>query len=299
MNTNRINSTRRNIVKPSLGRRFETFLGKKKHSANVMSAQEIQDDAPSRPVVRFVVVLMLLQIIVVGGILARGYILKSGGHNGLTQNNNPTAIAITGNSGNAQTPETGQTPAVTTPQNTDSGQTSQDAPQSTNQVSQNTAPLDLPQPEGSRANPIDPTTPVLGPGMVQGSAQATPQGAGATTPPTPVTVQQSGIKHLVVTSDTWESIAKDNHCSTEDLKSINPDVILRAGIRVQIPLPEGITKAEIVDESAPKAYKIKKGDNLSKIAKAYNTTVKKIMEANNLKESDLRRLQVGQEIQIP
>lgn len=51
-------------------------------------------------------------------------------------------------------------------------------------------------------------------------------------------------------------------------------------------------------ETASKAYVVKKGDSLSEIAKAHNTTVKKIMAANpTIKSAD--KIEVGQKIKLP
>ena len=43
-------------------------------------------------------------------------------------------------------------------------------------------------------------------------------------------------------------------------------------------------------------YKVEKGDSLYQIAKKYNTTVKQIIDINNLKTTDLS---IGQKIRIP
>lgn len=48
-----------------------------------------------------------------------------------------------------------------------------------------------------------------------------------------------------------------------------------------------------------KYYTIKKGDNLTEIAKKYNTTVTKIKNANSSLIKDVNKIQVGWKIKIP
>ena len=46
-----------------------------------------------------------------------------------------------------------------------------------------------------------------------------------------------------------------------------------------------------------RTYVVKRGDTLSEIAERFDTTVRKIVQANNIKDPD--RLKVGQELVIP
>lgn len=305
----RRNSTRRKIVKPSIGRRFETFLGsgKKQYINRVRTDEEESGGSTSRLVVRCVVVFMIIQVIIVGGILARGYILKSGEHTGLEDTSIIQAGLLPNNQGNNSAPA-----PQATPQNGNAG--------ANNSVAQNTPPLNLPQPDGSRNTPDQPVTltdtpsptePVLGPGMAQGNTPAPNTGASTPAvsqntpqPQTPVSpppaARRSTVTHLVMSSDTWESIAEDNKCPLADLKAVNPGVVLRSGIYVQIPLPDGVVDSVVVDDVASgQTYTIKSGDTLIQIARAHNTTVKKIMTINNLTEADTRRLKIGQKIKLP
>src|SRR5690606_14242778 len=48
---------------------------------------------------------------------------------------------------------------------------------------------------------------------------------------------------------------------------------------------------------SPKIYTVKKGDTLSHIAKKYGTTVKKLVDLNNIKNPDL--IYPGQKIKLP
>ena len=49
------------------------------------------------------------------------------------------------------------------------------------------------------------------------------------------------------------------------------------------------------DSAGEQIYIVKKGDNLSTIAKRNHTTVKKIMEASNLKSD---KLKIGQKLKL-
>jgi LysM repeat protein len=54
-------------------------------------------------------------------------------------------------------------------------------------------------------------------------------------------------------------------------------------------------KDDFQEGNFPK-YKIKKGDNLSKIARQNNLNLEKLIEVNNI---DPKKLQINQEIQLP
>jgi LysM repeat protein len=48
---------------------------------------------------------------------------------------------------------------------------------------------------------------------------------------------------------------------------------------------------------APKTYKVRSGDTLGAIAREFGTTVKALMDLNNI--DDPRRLHVGQVLELP
>lgn len=56
------------------------------------------------------------------------------------------------------------------------------------------------------------------------------------------------------------------------------------------------SKEELLPEPEKVIVKVKRGDNLSKIAKANGTTVQELMEKNNIK--DANKLSVGQELEV-
>jgi len=70
--------------------------------------------------------------------------------------------------------------------------------------------------------------------------------------------------------------------------------------RREVPITEQPKKGREVltsNERGAKKYTVKAGDTLSEIAKKNNTTVRKLKEANNIKNVD--RIKVGQQIIIP
>lgn len=116
------------------------------------------------------------------------------------------------------------------------------------------------------------------------------------------------INYTVKVGDTLYSIARDNNVSVDTLKKDNAltSDVLTVGQIIRIRLPEGQT-IEVEECFGPDyvipnnlnnyvIYKVKKGDNLYNIAKAYNTSVNEIIKLNNLKNTSLS---IGQELKIP
>jgi LysM repeat protein len=54
-----------------------------------------------------------------------------------------------------------------------------------------------------------------------------------------------------------------------------------------------------LESKRKKSHKVKSGDSLSKIAKEMGTTLKKLLEANNIKPKDANNIRVGQTIKAP
>lgn len=82
------------------------------------------------------------------------------------------------------------------------------------------------------------------------------------------------------------------------------DILVRAGHHTVMALENGskvkVTKPNKVVNTIKTAitntYTVVKGDNLTKIAKKYKTTVKKLVELNNIK--DANKIYVGQKIKV-
>lgn len=99
------------------------------------------------------------------------------------------------------------------------------------------------------------------------------------------------INYTIKKGDTLSEIAKEYNTSVNELASINniKDVnLIYAGNTLKIPKNK---------EENYITYTIKKGDNLTKIAKKYNTTIKKLAELNNIK--DVNKIYAGDTLKIP
>jgi len=104
--------------------------------------------------------------------------------------------------------------------------------------------------------------------------------------------------YKVVKGDNLSRIARNFGTTVSDIVSLNdianprliqPDQILK--------LPENINPMAV--DSAPSAntYTVKKGDNLSRIAKKYNTTYQRLAKINNINDPSFIR--VGQQLILP
>jgi LysM repeat protein len=112
-----------------------------------------------------------------------------------------------------------------------------------------------------------------------------------------------GTEHVVKKGEVAFVLAKKNGVTLKQLQEANPGrdlAKLKVGDKLFI--PAGSSSAPTVGSSpvAPSTesvtYVVKGGDNLSRLAKKYGTTVKAIREINGMKSNDIR---VGQKLKIP
>lgn len=122
-------------------------------------------------------------------------------------------------------------------------------------------------------------------------------------PPPPIIAETPGQEHVIVKGDIFATMATKYHVSVNAIKQANPNLNpnrLKIGDKVTIPAATGITSAQPGGASPAadkgKTYKVKSGDNLTKIAKAHGTTVKALRAANNLSTDQIK---VGQALKIP
>jgi lysozyme len=103
------------------------------------------------------------------------------------------------------------------------------------------------------------------------------------------------VQHTVQAGDTLESILSKFGVTLAELEAANPQII-QPGTRLTIPIAsELIETGTIVTQ--PKTYTVKAGDNLTKIANMFQTTVVALVALNNIPNPDL--IQVGQVLKIP
>ncbi len=151
------------------------------------------------------------------------------------------------------------------------------------------------------------------PGAVSpGGVPPTPTVATATpvplTPETiPVAPMSEGGEHKIVKGDTLATVAKKHGVSLRALEAANPGVDsrkLKIGLMIKIPAGGKSSMAAPavgVASAAPAssetgAYKVKKGDSLTGIAKKHGTTVKELRRINNLKTDQIK---VDQTLKVP
>ena len=121
--------------------------------------------------------------------------------------------------------------------------------------------------------------------------------------------QAEGTDYKVKAGDNLSKIAKRYGVSLNELLELNKlsrNSILRIGQTIKIPAgakPVAGTSASSSSSSASASYSaattgyvVQKGDSLSKLAIKFNTSVKKIMELNGLKSTNIR---VGQKLKLP
>ena len=151
-----------------------------------------------------------------------------------------------------------------------------------------TPPVEPTPPPGS-TNP--PVTPPVAPTVV------------APTPPAAV-----GQDYKVVKGDTFSSIAKKFGVSVKAIEAANPGVeptkLIADKTVLHIPAPAASTAPSTGNATAApggngseQTYTVQSGDNLTKLATRFGTSVKAIQAANNLGSST--SIKVGQILKIP
>nr|MBP9570467.1 LysM peptidoglycan-binding domain-containing protein [Akkermansia sp.] len=227
---------------------------------------EFEDDAPSSTVVRWLVVLLLLHLLVIGGVYVRSTWFRN------------TAETVEMAAALPAPPTVPQRPAPAAP------------PAALSQVPQAppAAPVTITQPE----QVVD--------------ARPNRQPAPAVEEHIPDAAPVAGpARHIVRTGDTWERVARDNQVAVNDLKAVNPKVQrLVSGSTLVIPArpgdkfePEKSTAEELEPEGVP--HIVKKGETLSVIARKYKMNWRTLQKFNKMNDRDVARLKIGQKIMIP
>lgn len=228
--------------------------------------EDVEDETPGSKVVRLLVVVLFVHIVVIGGVALHGY---------LKADSPKTAAASLMGSVPA--------PVVAAPARVNAEVHITDAATIGEQSARNQADAIVPgQPVGHAAN------------------RPAASGTGAASAP----VRAGSVSHMVVSGETWPSIAAQYGCSVEDLRMVNPDrAVLASGVSLAIPAKPGeaavAAVAEEVDEDKGAVYIMKPGDTLAKIARKHKTTTAKLLSLNKMTDKDARRLRPGKEIKLP
>ncbi|HEX5398717.1 MAG TPA: LysM peptidoglycan-binding domain-containing protein [Verrucomicrobiae bacterium] len=172
-------------------------------------------------------------------------------------------------------------------------------------------------------NPVPPETsaypaietsapPVIETSAVPAVVTSAPPVAPAVIAPPPSTVApvapfapaaQETTEYTVVKGDTLSGIAKAKGVSLKALEAANPTVVpTKLQVGKKLIIPAGSASAPATMESATgmntggETYVVKPGDNLSKIAREHDTTVKALQAENNLTTTMIK---VGDKLKIP
>ncbi len=123
----------------------------------------------------------------------------------------------------------------------------------------------------------------------------------------PVAAPGGGTEYTIAKGDSFSTIAPKFHVSVKALQDANPGVEptkLQIGQKIHIPAPTaptapsatGVTPTETAAAGGEQIYTVKSGDNLTKIAAQFGTTVAKLRALNGLKTDSIK---VGQKLKIP
>lgn len=175
----------------------------------------------------------------------------------------------------------------------------------------NLAPVvttDLPPPMVETSTlPVLPA-PRLGPGAPAVTGPA--PGVVPTPPPTAPLGPAPSTEYTVVAGDTMYGIARKVGVPLRSLLDANPGVDprrLRVGQKLVVPAPTGsgaaagsagggTVAAPATGTGGEQVYVVQSGDNLTKIARRFGTTVQALREANQLRTD---RIRVGDKLRIP
>lgn len=246
----------------------------------------VEDRTSSTTIVRIIAGLLLVHVVIIGGVLCRGQIVKS--HSGV-------AVA----------------PTITPPPA---------APAAPAQTEV------LPQPIEMTAAPVAPAAPAVAASssghITQPVAVADDEiaeevetaPAALTQPEAPVAApvpeQTVMVMHHVRSGDTWGRVAAQNGVTVEALKAANPKEaqksMLISGTYLKVPVDahSAAGRAQVAQQqaeqaaSAARTHTIKKGETLGGIARRYKTSTAKLMKLNNMTEKDTRRIRPGMVIKI-
>jgi len=106
------------------------------------------------------------------------------------------------------------------------------------------------------------------------------------------------VYHLIRHGETLSHISTRYHVGIDIItrtNKIKKSTILRVGQKLKIPITPK-RKARLAEASKPRAYMVRKGDSLWRVAYRYNVSTKELMRINNLQSSTIR---VGQKLLVP
>lgn len=263
---------------------FHSFINKnlKQPKRHHSDTGLVEDRTSSTTIVRIIAGLLMIHVVIIGGALMHGKLVKSKTGIAVAPGVTPPPAAP---AAPAQ-PQAGPVnmTAVLTPQPAPAPAPAQ--PQQVH-ITQNTAP-------------VQPTvTP----------AQTAPQPVQAT--PAPVQPANTAIvKHRAASGDTWNSVAVQYGITVDELKAANPSAAgnanLFTGMFLDVPVPANsaagkaalAAEQQAQEEARGTVHEVQKGETLGVIARRYKISLKKLYSLNNLTEKDARRIQPGRKLKV-
>lgn len=265
---------------------FHSFINKnlKQPKRHHSDTGLVEDRTSSTTIVRIIAGLLMVHVVIIGGALMHGKLVKS-----------KTGIAVAP----GVTPPPAAPAAPAQPQAGPVNMTAVLTPQAT------PAPAPAPaQPQQVHItqNPA-PVQPVVAP------VQPAPQPVQTT--PAPVKPANTTIvKHRVASGDTWNGVAVQHGITVDELKAANPSAAgnanLFTGTYLDVPVPADsaagqaalAAEQQAAEVAKGKTHVVKKGEILGNIARKYNISLEKLYRLNNLTEKDARRIQPGRELKV-
>lgn len=104
--------------------------------------------------------------------------------------------------------------------------------------------------------------------------------------------------HLIRHGETLSHLANKYHVSVETIartNKIKKSTILRVGQKLKIPISPK-KKARLAASAKPRAYRVRKGDSLWRVAYLHNINTRELKRLNNLQSSTI---QIGQKLLVP
>ena len=256
----------------------------------------VEDRTSSVTIVRIIVGLLLLHLIIIGGVLLRGHMVKGGG------------MIVQADHFPMNAPKAAPAAAASPAAPAAAGATR----------------------EGSPLPPLAPTAPVATPDAERGATGTNhitqtvaadedvaedPDGEGVKVTSAATTTP---VHHLVGRGDTWQSIAQQYGVSAEALKAANPGspaetpvqgstLIVPAGAlstaaaavqkpRTVVASAAPLAPASSVSRESGKMYTVQRGETLSRISRKVHVPVKELMQLNAIK--DANKIRPGMQLKL-
>lgn len=268
--------------------KFKAFInGNLKQQKTLRSQVGLVEDSTSPvTVLRVILGLIVVHFLVIGGVMMRGSITKSGSGLVVAPTIVPPPVAPADPAPQVQPAQ--PQPAVAV-QPAEPAAT----PADTTEVHITQAPINVENVTPVASEPAAPVEPV--------AIQPTPA-------PAPAPADVVPLSHLVKTGDTWGRVAAQYGITEDVLKGANASLANRhnlpTGVKLSVPVPkdsavakEALANQPVVKDTA-KYHVVKSGENPGRIAKKYKISVNKLLKMNNMTNADAKRLRVGQKLKV-